>query len=190
LFSRTSDGTLIDGRNFDHSSKVLRVVEFVFLALLLVEMAVGLIAWGFLGRGSWLRRSNFHVLDAAIFCCSILDLGMRTFGGLALIPVHSLRFLRIFKSLFRLPGFSAGRALLMSLDKAASKLLCVLALVLVFFLGFAAYGTWVEEHLTAGAAFVIFLSGCVGLFVSLTTFLMIGESGSGLRPRRESDVTL
>jgi hypothetical protein len=140
LFSHTSDGTLIDGRNFDYSSKVLRVVEFAFLALLLVEMAVGLIAWGFLGRGSWLRRSNFHVLDAAIFCCSILDLGMRTFGGLALIPVHSLRFLRVFKSLFRLPGFSAGRALLKSLDKAASKLLCVLALVLVFFLGFAAYG--------------------------------------------------
>ena len=135
-----SDGTLIDGRNFDYSSNVLRVVEVAFLVLLVVEMAVGLVAWGFLGRGSWLRRSNFHVLDAAIFCFSILDLGMRTFGGPALIPVHSLRFLRIFKSFSRLPGFSAGRALLMSLDKAVSQLLLVLALVLVFFLGFAAYG--------------------------------------------------
>jgi len=128
LFARTShwgaaarkeedQHQLIDGRNFDNTSPILRIVEVAYLGMLLLEMTVGLVALGFLGRGGWLRRSNFHVLDVAIFCLSILDLGMRTFSGLSLIPVHSLRFLRIFKSVFRLSGFSAGRALLRSLGK-------------------------------------------------------------------------
>ena len=45
-----------------------------------------------------------------------------------------------------LPGFSAGRALLNCLDKATPQLLLVLALVLVCFLAFAAYGISSFQH--------------------------------------------
>ena len=41
-------------------------------------------------------------------------------------------------------------------------------------LGFAAYSHWYENHFSAYSCGIILLSGCIGLLVSLSTFLMIG----------------
>jgi len=97
VFSRGSEGLLADGRNFDSSSIALAIVEYVFFGLLVLEVAVGVGAWGVLGPRGWLLRSHFHVLDAVILCFSVVDLGLRAADGPRLSPVHALRFLRVFK---------------------------------------------------------------------------------------------
>ena len=96
----------------------LQVAEYAFFALLVVEIVVGVVAWGLIGRGGLLRRSNFHVLDLAIFVICVADLGLQFFSGMVLLPVHSLRFLRIAKFLFQMPVLRTGRILLQSLSKA------------------------------------------------------------------------
>ena len=42
--------------------------------------------------------------------------------------------------------------------------------------GFNAYTNWYQNHCTNEAMFIIFFSGCLGLLVSLSTFLMIGAT--------------
>lgn len=45
-------------------------------------------------------------------------------------------------------------------------------------LGFAAYKNWFDQHFSFYALGVILLSGCFGLLVSLSTFLMIGATSA------------
>jgi solute carrier family 35 protein E3 len=44
--------------------------------------------------------------------------------------------------------------------------------------GFAVYNNWIEENLSMWSVGVIVLSGCFGLLVSLSTFLMIGATSA------------
>jgi solute carrier family 35 protein E3 len=44
--------------------------------------------------------------------------------------------------------------------------------------GFAAYNKWIDGHLTAASGTTIVLSGCLGLLVSLSTYLLIGHTSA------------
>eukprot|EP00040_Diaphanoeca_grandis_P004775 m.30083 g.30083 ORF g.30083 m.30083 type:complete len:329 (+) comp16212_c0_seq1:99-1085(+) len=44
--------------------------------------------------------------------------------------------------------------------------------------GYAAYGDWYTNKCTTEAAITIFVSGCLGLLVSLSTFLLIGATNA------------
>lgn len=119
----------------------LDAFDFLSAAVLLFEVATGIIALGFSGRpNTWLHVSDFHKLDLLVLAVTIAEyVGIFVFG-LKGVTIRPFRLMRIFRAIIRIKAFSGIKTIIITLRQGLGQMATVFFMLLFFTASFSIFG--------------------------------------------------
>lgn len=122
-----------NGTGNNHTPSALEIIDYACVGVLTFEILVGIIALGFFsGETTWLRISDMHALEFAVFVLIIVEYVCAAFGVDSTVTLVPFRLLRILKVLISLRFFGGIKAIIASLRQGIMQLMIVFSMLLFF----------------------------------------------------------